>query len=149
MHGRAFLRRLPLWLTSAFGAASAHEQRAKAPLSGDRPQAAAEQREDRVRTVAQPLPRTAARASYASISRRLQVRMPAAHPRRRRHQLTHLLVAVAMPCATFPAAIAASSREREHQAVVGHSHAFAPVHLGLGKVSESSDLRVTGLFHVT
>ena len=55
------------------------EKRAKAPLSGDRPQAAAEQREDRARTVAQPLPWTAARASYASISRRLRVQMPAAH----------------------------------------------------------------------
>ena len=41
------------------------------PVSGDRPEAAAEQSEDRARTVGQPLPWTAARASYASVKRRL------------------------------------------------------------------------------
>ena len=39
----------------------------KGPMSRDRPEAAAEHSEDRVRTVAQPLPWTASRASYASV----------------------------------------------------------------------------------
>lgn len=45
---------MPRWLESAFGAASTHEERVQGPLSGNRPEAAAERSEDRARTVAKP-----------------------------------------------------------------------------------------------
>jgi hypothetical protein len=50
-------------------------------MSGDRPEAAAEHSEDRARTVAQPLPWTAARASYASDKRWLRMQMHRGTPR--------------------------------------------------------------------
>ncbi len=53
-------------------------------MSRDRPEAAAEQGEDRVRTVAKPLPWTAARASYASDKRWLRMQIHRDMPRGRR-----------------------------------------------------------------
>lgn len=76
---RAFLRGIPLWwmdqLWETPRRTAGERQRA---WSRDRPQAAAERSEDRARTVAQPSPWTAKRASQASIKRRCQGRSTAA-----------------------------------------------------------------------